>query len=75
MKLTKPCIDECFTRLSVESEKLAAYRPRYRLHYLEARYTLFCLNQILSSKERSIETRLTDFLNERWERIKNTDIQ
>ena len=61
-------------------QQLELLLPEYeqhssRLNLLEARYTLYHLGKLLEHRHPSMRATLLSFLLERWNRIKNTDVQ
>ena len=57
-----------------ESE-LSFYEPISPLHHLEARYTLFCLRQILLSRDSLMSEHLLSHFTVRWKAIRTFEIQ
>jgi hypothetical protein len=61
---------ELFALISAAQTKMSQYTPSTPLYYLEARYTLFKLSEII--RERNEES-LQFFLLQRWTRIRNVN--
>lgn len=57
-------------------QQLIGYQPLFLVNFLEARYTLFHLEQILlKQRDTHTEETLALFLNARWQRIQHSDSQ
>ena len=74
--LTKHSVRVLLGYIHTGEAQLGFYESSSLLHQLEARRTLFDLHKILSLSYDGIdEDLLLQYLNERWRRVQNTDIQ
>ena len=67
--LSKHILQEFLRQLDIEKRQLESAWFDSRLRYLEARFTLFSLHQLISTASRNIEKELIDFLIVRWRRV------
>lgn len=73
--LSQPIRQEFLLQLDIEIQHFGAAWFESRLHHLEARYTLFCLKQCLSTYSRNHEKEIMEIFAARWKRIQDSDAQ
>ncbi len=73
--LSKHVRDAFLVQIAVGKRQLATYEPSYWLCSLEARYALFQLEQMIMECGLAVEESLFTLFEQRWQRIKNTDLQ
>ena len=74
--LSEPIRRAFLRKIEAAKEHMADYDPPSRLYALEARYTLFQIERILTRPDRArIEEELVSFFQERWARVRSSDCQ
>ncbi len=73
--LSKHVRDMFLHDLRAKQQQLADPLILPYVHHLEARYTLFQLEELLLGAHADIERKLKDFLRERWTQLKSSDAQ